>query len=160
MDEDEAPKRGRGRPTKYRRAFAEQAKRLCKLGATNAELADFFEVSVRTVDLWIVQHPEFSRALKVGKAVADQRVERALYQRAVGYEHDEDDIRTVGVGKGLSEIVVTRMRKHIPPDPTSIIYWLKNRKSAQWRDLKAVEVSGAGGGPLSMAMLDAKDVNL
>ncbi len=33
------------RPTKYQEAYAEQARKLCLLGYTDAELADFFEVS-------------------------------------------------------------------------------------------------------------------
>ena len=33
-------------------------------------------------------HAEFRAALKVGKEAADQRVERSLYQRAVGYHYD------------------------------------------------------------------------
>ncbi len=50
----------RGRPTKYKAEYAEQAAKLCKLGATDAQLADFFEVSVSTVNLWKVEHREFS----------------------------------------------------------------------------------------------------
>ena len=39
---DEAPKQGR--PTDYDDAFPEQARKLCQLGATDMELADFFDV--------------------------------------------------------------------------------------------------------------------
>lgn len=31
------------RPTKYQEAYAEQARKLCLLGYTDAELADFFK---------------------------------------------------------------------------------------------------------------------
>jgi hypothetical protein len=41
-----------GRPTKYQPEFAEQAYKLCLLGATDPEMADFFEVCVATVQNW------------------------------------------------------------------------------------------------------------
>ena len=37
-------KRGRGRPTKYRPEYAIRARDLCRFGATDAELAEIFEV--------------------------------------------------------------------------------------------------------------------
>lgn len=125
------------RPTKYKPEFAGQAAKLCKLGATDAQLADFFEVAVSTVNLWKVQHKEFSESIKVPKAQADARVEQSLYLRAMGYEHDEVDIRVVD-----HEIVETPIRKFYPPDTTAAIFWLKNRKPGEWRDKQDVEHSG------------------
>jgi hypothetical protein len=132
-----------GRPSKYKEEFAAQAKKLCALGATDSQLADFFEVAVSTISLWKVEHPEFSEALKMAKEEADEKVEQSLYRRAMGYECDETDIRVVG-----GEIVKTDIRKIYPPDTTAAIFWLKNRKPAQWREMKAVELTGANGGPI------------
>ena len=39
-----------GRPTRYKKEFAHQASILCKLGATDDDLADFFDVTDRTID--------------------------------------------------------------------------------------------------------------
>lgn len=117
-----------GRPSKYRPEFAEQARKLCELGATDADLADFFKVAVSTVALWKVVHEAFSDALKASKSRADDAVERSLFQRAIGYEHDEVDIRVVG-----GEVVQTAIRKRYPPDPVSMIFWLKNRRPDAWR---------------------------
>jgi hypothetical protein len=125
------------RPSKYKEEFAQQAAKLCKLGATDAQLADFFEVAVSTVALWKVQHKEFSDAIKVPKAEADERVEQSLYRRALGYEHDEVDIRVVG-----GEIMKTPIRKYYPPDTTAAIFWLKNRKPTDWRDKQEMEHTG------------------
>lgn len=136
-----------GRPSKYRPEFAQQAKKLCELGATDAQLADFFEVSVSTINLWKINYPEFSESISVPKEIADARVEQSLYRRAMGYEHDEMDIRVVN-----GEIVETPIRKYYPPDATSMIFWLKNRKPADWRETKAVELTGAGGGPVESVL--------
>ena len=66
-----------GRPTDYRPEFPEQAEKLCQLGATDIEIADFFEVDVRSIYRWKHAHPNFSDALKAGKEAADERVKRA-----------------------------------------------------------------------------------
>lgn len=52
------------RPTKYQEAYAEQARKLCLLGYTDAELADFFEVSESTINKWKLDYPEFSESIK------------------------------------------------------------------------------------------------
>jgi len=128
------------RPSKYRPEFVEQARKLCRLGATDQELADFFEVALSTLNLWKVQHPEFSESLKLGKEVADERVANALYQRAMGYSHPDVDIRVVD-----GAIVETPLIKHYAPDTTAAIFWLKNRRPDEWRDRQEVahDVTGS-----------------
>lgn len=125
------------RPSKFKDEFVPQAEKLCKLGATDMEVADFFEVDVRTLYRWKGENEAFCQALKAGKDVADERVERSLYARANGYEHEEVDIRVVD-----KEIVQTPIRKYYPPDTTACIFWLKNRKPADWRDKVEQEHSG------------------
>ena len=72
----------------YDPTVAYQAKKLCQLGATDIELADFFGVCRDTIYQWVIEFPDFSDALKVGKSPADDRVERSLYHRAIGFSHD------------------------------------------------------------------------
>lgn len=128
-----------GRPTLYKEDYAKQAKKLALLGATDQEMADFFEVDVRTIYRWKHDHDEFCQALKAGKDVADERVERSLYQKAIGYEQDEVKIFMPG---GASEPVYAPFRAKIAPDTTAAIFWLKNRRSKDWRDKTEQEVSG------------------
>lgn len=141
-----------GRPSKFNPEMTTQAKKLAFLGATDREIADFFEVSESSLNNWKIQHPEFLEALKTGKEAADDRVEQSLYRRALGYSHDEDDIRTVSNAGGGSEIVVTPTVKHYPPDTTACIFWLKNRRKEQWRDRVEQELSGPNGTPLLTAL--------
>ena len=131
------------RPTKYKPEYSEQARKLCRLGATDIEIADFFEVDVRTLYRWKGEHEEFCQALKIAKEEADERVERSLYARANGYEHDEVDIRVVA-----GEIVKTPIRKYYPPDTTAAIFWLKNRKAFEWREKIETTLTGPNGGPI------------
>jgi hypothetical protein len=123
-----------GRPTSFRPEFVEQARKLAELGATDREAAEFFEVAESTLYLWKHTRPEFSEALKVGKATADARVEQSLYRRALGYSHDAVKMH---VAEGV--VVSTPFVEHYPPDTTAAIFWLKNRKPADWRDKQDVE---------------------
>lgn len=120
-----------GRPSTYKPEFVEQARKLCLLGATDQEIADFFEVSVRTLYRWKGEHDEFCQALKAGKDEADDRVVRSLYQQAIGYEQDEVKIF---MPANASEPVYAPFRAKVAPNVTAAIFWLKNRQKGQWRD--------------------------
>jgi hypothetical protein len=149
VSDGEAQNKG-GRPSKYRPEYAAQAEKLCALGATNSELADFFEVSVRTIDNWLAEHEEFLRAVKNAKDVADDRVERSLYQRAVGYQTDAVKIF---MPAGAAEPVYAEYRENVQPDVTAAIFWLKNRRKDAWRDVSRQEQTGPNGGPIEFAGL-------
>lgn len=120
---------------------------------TDLQVSKILDVSTWTLNDWKKKYPKFASALKQGKEMSDEMVEKSLYQRAVGYSHPDVDIRTVAIGGGVSQIVKTDIVKHYPPDPTSCIFWLKNRQPENWRDRQ--EVVGADGGPV-MVVLQAK----
>jgi hypothetical protein len=134
------------RPTDYVSDYAEQAEKLCKLGATDVELADFFEVVESTINLWKLTHSEFSESIKRGKVQADANVAQRLYERAMGYSHPE-----VHVSSYEGAITLTPLTKHYPPEPTAAIFWLKNRQPHKWRDRSHTEISGPDGGPIVVA---------
>jgi len=137
---DEASTNLGGRPTKYDPAYCEQAEKLAKLGATDKEIADFFEVSEQTLNAWKHAHPEFLESLKKGKEIADAEVASKLFHRATGYEHEE-----VHVSNYQGEITLTPLVKHYPPDTTAAIFWLKNRQRTKWRDKQDHEHTGKDG---------------
>lgn len=138
-DDEESPETDTkiGRPSKYQPEFAQKAHQLCKQGATIREVAEFFNVSESTVRNWSHEHVEFFTALKTGRETADIRVEQALYRRAIGYSHD-----AVHVSNYQGQVTLTPIVEHYPPDTTAGIFWLKNRKPHEWRDVKAVEHTG------------------
>ena len=132
-----------GRPSVYKPEFAEQARKLCLLGATDMEIAEFFGVDCRTINRWKLQYDNFCQSLRAGKEQADDRVERSLFERATGYRHDEVDIRVIE-----GQVIQTPIVKHYPPDTTAAIFWLKNRRKDEWRDTRQQELTGAAGGPI------------
>ena len=118
-----------GRPSSYSPDLCELAHNYCLLGAINDELAEFFGVSPRTIDNWIAVHPEFEAAVKDGRVIADARVARGLYTRAVGYDRKvEREILHQGELRTLTSVV------HYPPNPQSCIFWLRNRRRRRWRE--------------------------
>lgn len=130
----------KGRPSKFKPEMVEQAKKLSLLGATDRELADFFSVSVSTLNLWKIEHPAFSESLKLGKEAADARVERSLYQKAIGYSHEA--VKIFANTNTGTEVIVPYVEHHAP-DTTAAIFWLKNRRPQEWRDRQ--ELTGADG---------------
>lgn len=133
------------RPTKYQKAYAEQARKLCMLGYTDDQLADFFEVAESTIHKWKIDHPEFSESIKKGKDISDGEVVDSLYQRAMGYVAPDVDIRVIN-----DKIVKTEIQKHYPPDTAAAIFWLKNRQKKTWRDKIDHGIEGANGGPVQV----------
>lgn len=140
-----------GRPSKFDPKLCEQATKLCRLGATDKDIANFFGVSEQTLNSWKTQSPEFLEALKEGKELADAEVGQRLYQRAIGYEHD-----AVHISNYQGEITVTPIRKHYPPDTVACIFWLKNRRPDLWRD--RVEHTGKDGGPIETREVTDEDL--
>jgi len=123
-----------GRPDKYDVKYNEQVFKLCLLGATDKQIADFFGVCEKTINNWKKKEPEFLQSLKKGKMQADAEIASALYHRAKGYSHPEDKIFN---DNGSSLIVPTT--KHYPPDTGAAFIWLKNR--AGWKDKQEVDMN-------------------
>jgi hypothetical protein len=124
-----------GRPNKFKLEYIEQARKLSQFGHTDPELAEFFGVHLQTINNWKVNHPEFLYALKAGKEVADRRVERSLYSRAVGYNYEATKIF---MPANRSKPVYAKYIEHVPPDVTAGIFWMKNRDPEHWRDVQNV----------------------
>ncbi|WP_447361584.1 helix-turn-helix domain-containing protein [Burkholderia vietnamiensis] len=137
----DTPAKAGGRPSSYRSEYAEQARKLCRLGAIDKELADFFGVSEQTINAWKGAHPEFLESLKVGKELADAEVADKLFQRATGYSHS-----AVKLFMYQGTVIREEYTEHYPPDTAAIIFWLKNRRSDLWRNAPEPE-GGGGNGP-------------
>lgn len=118
-----------GRPSKFKPEFVELAAQYASRGATDREMATYFGVDEATINRWKHSYPEFCESLKIGKEAADARVEQSLYRRAVGYTFDSEK-----VFQFQGAIIRTPIVEHVPPDTTAAIFWLKNRKKAEWRD--------------------------
>lgn len=126
----------RGRPSKFKPEFVEQAEKLCLLGATDEEMADFFDVDVRSVLRWKKEKPDFCQAIKEGKIIADREVAEKLHAKATGYRWLEQQAIKVKNADSSERVEIVELEREVPPDSTAIIFWLKNRRRHQWRDVQ------------------------
>lgn len=127
-----------GRPTNYKKEYSEQAYKLCLLGATDDDLAKFFEVKESTINNWKNAHTEFMESIKKGKDIADATVAERLFKRATGYDHP--DIITANKDGKITDVM--QVVKYYPPDTAAAIFWMKNRQRDKWRDKTDLEHSG------------------
>jgi len=142
-------KASNGRPSEYRDEYAEQARKLCLLGSTDEELADFFGVVPQTIYNWQASHPEFLESIKRGKMMADAEVADRLYRRALGYEHEA--VKIFQFQGAPVEVPYTEI---YPPDTQAASLWLRNRQPKKWRDKQDVELTGKDGGPVEVTRIE------
>ena len=80
-------------------------------GLTNEQIASNMDVAVSTLWEWRKKSTKISNALKIGMDEADIQVENALYKAA------------------------------LEGNTTAMIFWLKNRRSKEWRDKIQQEIT-------------------
>ena len=110
-------------------------------GLIDKQIAHNMGVSPTTIREWKKRFPEIAEALRKGKEVVDREVENALYKRALGYWVTETETTTYSDGTTKT----TEKRRHIVPDTTAQIFWLKNRKPDQWREKNDLTLTPSNG---------------
>lgn len=125
-----------GQPTKFKQEFVEQGQHLAKQGFTSQQLADFFKVNIATLYDWFKVYPGFHETIQNAKDEHDTaEVEASLLKRAKGYTRKVQRITKDGD--------IIDIEEELPPDPTSGIFWLKNRQQKRWKDKQELEHSGS-----------------
>lgn len=137
QDEDFKPSRPMGRPHEYSPDICERVRQWCTLGATDFEVSQFLGIAEFTLRRWRVENPDLNAAMAVGKEALDERVEKSLFHRAVGYNYETEE-----VFQYQGEVVRAKVVKHVPPDVTAQMKWLGNRNPNRWKDKQQVEHTG------------------
>jgi hypothetical protein len=128
-------KKKNGRPTKFQDAFTDRVFDFALVGMTDDEIAGALKVDRATLYRWKNSHAEFCDAIKRGRDRYDTEVvEKALQQRAAGYEYTEEVMTRDGPS------VIT---KRFHGSDTAAIFWLKNRQPERWRDRVEHEMRAA-----------------
>lgn len=136
------PHKKTGRPSAFKPEYVKQAADLCGLGATDEQLAQFFGVNVRRIYAWKKANPEFQQAIKSAKDDLDRKVERSLFERAMGYKH-----KAVKIFQYEGSPVIVPYTEIYPPDTAAMIFWLKNRQPKRWREQHHIEAQVVSGLP-------------
>ncbi len=119
-------------------------------GLTDEDIAHNIGISRSTLKEWKKKIPAISATLNTNKAIADIRVENALYKKAIGCTVKEKVISKIKNPDGTVTETERTVERELPPDTTAGIFWLKNRKPKDWRDKQEVELSGNVGMPDSL----------
>lgn len=142
-----------GRPSKYNdELHPKLIKALMEQGKTIPEACEEMGISTSTYWLWSTEHERFSIAIKDAKEKADANVEESLYRLATGYIHRVEKPMIVGDGLGESHVETVEYTERLPPNPTAMIFWLKNRKPKEWRDKQEIGVTDKDGNDRSFSV--------
>jgi hypothetical protein len=101
-----------------------------KDGLSNQQIAHNIGITEETYYKWQKKYAEFYEAIKKGKEVVDREVENSLNKRANGFTQIVKKVKFTRGG----EMIEYEEEVYFPPDTTALIFWLKNRKPAEWRD--------------------------
>jgi len=128
-------------------------------GLVDADIAHNMGIHVSTLYEWKLKYSDIADALKQSKEVADRRVENALFNSCFDRKIEVlkafkvKDIQYSDTGKKISEtekVITATEEVAIKADTTSQIFWLKNRMTDKYRDVKPVEITGANGSSLNI----------
>lgn len=111
-----------------------------KAGATAKEIAGKLHVAYSTFKKYLDlgrkgdgRYTDLSDAFAQACEVPDEQVEAALFKRACGFEYIETRREQKLDRLGNVVELVTTINKVVPPDPTSAMFWLTNRKPEMWK---------------------------
>lgn len=141
-----------GAPGFYRPPFAEQAHKLCLLGARAADLADFFRVTPVVIDHWLRRYPAFATACHQAQLVADGEVAASLYRMATG----QATVKRIKVVTHIktSETELVEYVEQLPPNAAAATTWLQARRPDQWMPKRL------GAAPIDDDLTDLTDAEL
>jgi hypothetical protein len=125
----------------YKPEYARYAYEMCLLGATNEAIARALDITQGAYQYWQRKYPEFAEAIKTGKEVADAKVALTLYQKATGYSHKK---QKVFCDAKTGNQTIVEYTESYPPDTPAMMFWLKNRRPDQWKDVRQHEVGKPG----------------
>ncbi len=118
--------------TRYRREFADMVYELRLLGLLDEDLARVFGVkSQDSILQWRQRYPDFAERYEAGGALADAKVVRALFSRAVGMTYTTQRAVTLSKGQGVEVVTVTET---LPPDVKAQELWLSRRRPELWSE--------------------------
>lgn len=125
-------------------------------GWTDEKIATFFDISISGLKAYKNKHPKLKVAIKGWKNLADAKVEKYLYKRAIGYKYNEITYEKSNIGglalmldnseiDGIKHTDTAKTKivvKSVIPDTNAQIFWLKNRQPEQWREKTELSLPG------------------
>lgn len=113
-----------------------QLKMLLEEGWTDTQISKFYGVQPYSFSRLKQKNPDFKKKVEDWRQAANKKVERTLYERAMGVTVREVKIQTDSKGKETRIETI----KELPPDTGAIIFYLKNRMPDRWKEKQPEEL--------------------
>jgi hypothetical protein len=124
--------------TKLDKDTAKCILKLVSHGVKNNEIESILKIEKGSIDQFAKKSPEFKTEMETACLKVDIQVEEALLKRALGYETMEEQwIYTPIFTEGCEEPElklkeIRKVKKYVPPDASSDLIWLYNRRGDRW----------------------------
>lgn len=110
-------------------------------GATDKVIAEKLGIGYSTFRKYKKECPELKGAITQGKDKANENVEEALYNNAIGFNYYEEVANKVKDEEVIDGQIVTherievvKVKKYSKPDLAAQKFWLINRKNTIWKN--------------------------
>lgn len=130
-----------------------------KAGATAKDIAAKLRIAYSTFRKYLDEGQEgderytaLSDAFAQACVVADEQVETALFKRACGYRFEEVTVEDKLDRDGNVHTLTKKVIRDVPPDPTSAMFWLTNRRPDRWK-YKPQETDDSSGDERGVIMM-------
>ena len=112
---------------------------------TDSQIASRLGISYTTFQDWNKKYPEFSSAIKRGKATSNAELLKTMKKTAEGYYVEEEET-VVNLDKNKEPKSYSKVvkKRYIPPSTTTQIFLAKNRMPEDFRDVNRHEVDVRG----------------
>lgn len=119
---------------------------------TSTELCRIVGIDTATYYRWLKDKPEFAKMIEEAEErrldELYQVAKNSLFKVARGYEVTETKTITIPSKSDPSKPIIKEQvttKKHVPPNPTAIIFTLTNRDPKRWKNKHSTEVTGKDG---------------
>ena len=120
--------------------YLDKVEEWAKQGVDQVEMAKKLHIAPSTFRKYLAmgrdgdeRYTDFAERFARACEEPDDNVEAALYKRACGFEYDETTWEEKLTRDGIVVEVKKVVRKTVPPDPTSAMFWLTNRRPLVWK---------------------------
>lgn len=134
--------------SKYERYVKPRLKEIkfwAEQGASQEEIAEKLKVACSTFRKYRKEYAELEAAFEIGDEAAVEEVQAALYKSATGQTIKIKKAVKVKTADGSEKIEEVEEEQYIAPNPTAIMFYLKNKRPKLWNEKLTVEGEVTGG---------------
>lgn len=109
-------------------------------GVTVDEICERIGISSSMWFEYVNKHEILKNLVDCGRSVTNSRVENSLLKAAMGYEYEEIKTIIEEDKNGKKRTRIEKVKRHMPPNPAAMMFWLKNRAPNEWNDRREIIV--------------------